>query len=91
MLQAVAVLNSPSGGTVQVCTVYGSSYGAQQRAGYTLTYKPPTVASVASTAASAVTSDISSLFGGSSSSSSSSAMPLLLIGGIGLVAFLALR
>ena len=43
MLQAVAVLNNPAGGTVQACTVYGSKYGANQRSGYTLTYTPPNI------------------------------------------------
>lgn len=62
MLQAVAVLNNPSGGSVQVCTVYGSKYGAQQRSGYTLTYTPPKISSAASS--------IASLFGGGSPSGS---------------------
>lgn len=48
MLQAVAVLNNPAGGTVQACTVYGSKYGANQRAGYTLTYTPPQISAAGS-------------------------------------------
>jgi hypothetical protein len=40
-LDAIAILNSPKGGTLNTCTVYGSGYGATQRSGYSLTYKPP--------------------------------------------------
>ena len=60
MLQAVQVLNSPTGGSVQVCTVSGSKYGAQARSGYTLTYTPPTIASTAG----GIVSSVSNLFGG---------------------------
>jgi hypothetical protein len=90
-LQAMQVFQS-GGGTVQACTVYGSSYGAQQRSGYTLTYTPPTLQSTVSSVASSVESSLSNLFGGSpstpGSSSSFSLLPLL---AIGAVAFLALR
>lgn len=69
MLQAVAVLNNPAGGSVQVCTVSGSKYGANQRSGYTLTYTPP--------AASSVSGLLSELTGGASGSSSSSTLLLI--------------
>lgn len=91
MLQALNVLNSPTGGTVQVCTVYGSGYGAQQRGGYTLTYTPPTLPSIASTAVSDVGSAISNLFGGSTPGAAGGGSSLLPLLAIGLVAFLALR
>lgn len=76
MLQAMQVLNSPTGGTVQVCAIAGSKYGANARSGYTLTYTPPTVTGISS--------DLSSLFGGGAGASSSSSMllPLLVAGAI---------
>jgi hypothetical protein len=55
MLQAVAVLNNPNGGTVTACTVYGSKYGAVQRSGYSLTYTPPKISGSISSIASALT------------------------------------
>jgi hypothetical protein len=86
MLQAVAVLNNPKGGTVQVCTVAGSKYGANQRAGYTLTYTPPTIASAASGL-------LSDLFGGGSgaagaSGSGGNSTLLLIAAGIAAAMFL---
>lgn len=84
MLQALQVLASPTGGSVKICTVFGSSYGAQLRSGYTLTYTPPTVASTVSS----VTSGIESLFGGSSAAGTSSWLPIL---AIGAAAFFLLR
>lgn len=59
--EAMALFQNPTGGTMWVCTVYGSSYGASLRSAYQLTYTPPTVTAaatasgVASTAAGAVT------------------------------------
>jgi hypothetical protein len=89
MLQALQVLNSPSGGSVQVCTVYGSKYGAQQRSGYTLTYTPPVIAGGAVGAGiSSITSDLSTLFGGSAASGGGSLLPLLAVGAL---AFFLLR
>jgi hypothetical protein len=78
MLQAVAVLNSPNGGTVTACTVSGSKYGANQRGSYTLTYTPPTLSSSAS---GAVSSLFSALTGGTPGApgSSSSLLPLALV------------
>lgn len=86
MLQALAVLNSPTGGTVQVCQVSSSSYGANARSGYTLTYSPPAIAA----GASGVTSGIASLFAapGGASASTGSILPLLAIGAL---AFLFLQ
>lgn len=75
MLQATQVLNSPTGGTVQVCAVASSSYGAASRSGYSLTYTPPTVLS------SGISSSLSSLFGGTPGSSSS-VLPLLAIAAV---------
>lgn len=49
-LEAIRVLESPTGGSVNVCTVYSSKYGASQRPGYTLTYKPPTITAAATAA-----------------------------------------
>jgi hypothetical protein len=50
-LDAIAVLSNPAGGTLNTCTVYGSGYGATQRAGYSLTYTPPPAASAAGASA----------------------------------------
>jgi hypothetical protein len=75
ILDAIAVFSNPNGGTVNVCTVYGSKYGASQRGGYSLTYKPP---------ASAVSSIESALTG----ASGGSLIPLLAIGAL---AFFALK
>lgn len=79
MLQAIQVLNSPSGGQVEVCAIARSSYGANARARYTLTYTPPTVAGVAS--------GLTSLLGGGGSSGSS----WLPLAAIALVAFMVMR
>lgn len=56
MLQAIQVLNSPAGGTVQVCAVSSSKYGASSRGSYTLTYTPPTLATTAGGILSSLTS-----------------------------------
>ena len=74
MLQAVQVLNSPQGGTVQVCTVSGSKYGANARSGYTLTFTPPQISPVSTSGG------ISNLFGGGGTAGGSSFLPLVLIG-----------
>lgn len=84
MLQALQVFASPTGGSVKVCAIAGSKYGAQQRSGYTLTYTPPTVSSMASGAV----SSLESLFGGTGGTGSSSMLPIL---AIGVAAFLLLR
>lgn len=76
---AVRIFGLPGGGTVNVCEVYGSSYGATQRNGYSLTYTPPAPAATATVAgvavpttaagvASTVASSVSALTGISSSS-----------------------
>jgi hypothetical protein len=66
ILDAIAVFSNPKGGTINVCTVYSSKYGANQRSGYSLTYTPPAIAGGAA-----------SLFGGSVGSS---VFPLLAAG-----------
>ena len=65
ILQAIAVFNSPTGGTITACQVYGAGYGYSGRASYSLTYKPPapSVTSAAGIAA-AATSVSSSLVSG---------------------------
>jgi hypothetical protein len=78
VLQAQQVFANPQGGTIQVCTVYGSKYGANLRSGYSLTYTPPKIASVSGT--------VSSLLGGGGSSSS-----LLLLGAAAIAAWMFLR
>jgi hypothetical protein len=47
ILQALSVFNSPTGGMITACTVYGSKYGAIQRGSYSLTYTPPAATSAA--------------------------------------------
>lgn len=79
MLQAIQVLNSPGGGTVQVCAVASSKYGASSRGGYTLKYTPPTIA----TTAGGILSSAASLFGGAGGTSW---LPLLAIGALALFA-----
>jgi hypothetical protein len=44
--QAIAIFNA-GGGTLNVCEVYGSGYGATTRPSYTLTYTSPTAAATA--------------------------------------------
>jgi len=78
MLQAVNVLNSPTGGTVQVCAVAGSSYGVSSRGGYSLTYTPPTIAGSVASAASGLLSDLT----GGGSGGSSLLLPLALVAGL---------
>jgi len=63
VLQAQQVFANPSGGTVQVCTVYGSKYGAQQRSGYSLTYTPPKLPVTVASAASGVVNTVESALG----------------------------
>lgn len=79
--QAVAVFQA-GGGSVKVCTVYGSKYGAAQRSGYTLTYKQPMMNSV--------TGEISSALGGSLGGSVGG-VPLWALAAAGLAAFALLR
>lgn len=62
MLQAIAVLNNPAGGSVEVCGVVGSKYGANARSGYTLTYSPR-----AGSSAAGLLSEFTGGAGGSSS------------------------
>ena len=72
-LDAISVLQSPNGGKVNVCTVYSSKYGASQRAGYTLTYTPPTI--TASATAAGVASSISSAAGEVESAATAAGLP----------------
>lgn len=90
MLEALQVLSSPTGGTVQVCAVARSSYGANARSSYTLTYTPPAVAGAGASIGTDLTSGLSSLFGGATGSAagSGSLLPVL---AIGVLAFLLLR
>ena len=83
MLQAVQVLNSPTGGTVQVCAVSRSKYGASGRQAYTLTFTPPQISPV-----SGITGGLSNLFGGGGATGvGSSFLPLVLVG---FLAYMAL-
>jgi len=77
-IQAAVAVFQAGGGTMQVPTVFSSKYGVKQRAGYSLTYSP---ASIAGSAASI----LSALTGGSSGSS------LLPIALLAIGAFLVLR
>ncbi len=61
IMAAISVFSSPTGGSVNVCTVQGSGYGAQTRAGYTLTYTPPSAASVAGVANSVTSSSVAGI------------------------------
>jgi hypothetical protein len=81
ILQAIAVFNSPTGGTITACTVYGSKYGANQRSSYTLTYTPP----AASTPAGAVNA-VSSL-----ASSTVAGLPLWMLVAAGVGVYLVAR
>lgn len=83
MLEAIAVLNSPGGGTVEVCGVSGSGYGASSRGSYTLTFSPPNLSSA--TGAS-LASGLSSMFGGTGSSTGS-LLPVLAIGALALLLY----
>jgi hypothetical protein len=83
-LEAIALLNNPKGGSVNICTVYSDKYGLAQRGGYTLTYTPPR-ASAAGSVGGAAASALSSLTGGLTGGSSVAGIPLwvLLVGGAG--------
>jgi hypothetical protein len=83
MLQALEVLNSPSGGTVQVCAIAGSKYGAQARSGYTLSYTPP----ISSGAGASIGADLSSIFGGGGPSATAAGGNLLPVLALGALAF----
>lgn len=72
MLQAIEVLNNPAGGSVQVCAVASSKYGASSRGSYSLAYTPPTVAGTAG----GILSNVSSLFGGGTTGGTPSWLPL---------------
>ena len=79
---AVQIFSSPTGGTLSVCSVSGSGYGATGRPGYSLTYTPPAPTSAAGIADSTATTLESGTIAG---------IPIwmLALGGIG--AYLALR
>jgi hypothetical protein len=57
--QAIAIFEA-GGGTLNVCPVYGSGYGGQSRASYSLTYTAPTVAQTAASATQAASTAVSS-------------------------------
>jgi hypothetical protein len=52
--QAIAIFNA-GGGTLNVCEVYGSGYGATTRASYALIYTPPAATAAASAAGTTAT------------------------------------
>jgi hypothetical protein len=93
ILQALSVFNSPTGGTITVCTVYGSGYGAFQRGSYSLTYTPPAATSAAgvlnSLAASSPAALSSAVTAVESSTVAGIPLWLLLAGGVG--AYFAMR
>jgi hypothetical protein len=78
ILQAIAVFQNPTGGTINVCTVYGSGYGLSQRGSYNLTYRPPPPAATA--IANTVTNAVSSV--GASVDSALGLSPTSTVGGI---------
>ena len=69
---AIYLFGLPTGGQLNVCTVYSSKYGASQRNGYTLNYTPPAgstasgTAAASSSVASEAASAVSALTGGTS-------------------------
>jgi hypothetical protein len=71
IVQAQQVFQA-GGGTVTVCKVYGSHYGANARESYTLTYKPPS--------AETITSALAAIASGAGLGGSSSLLPLLAAG-----------
>ncbi len=75
IMAAIAVFSSPTGGSVNVCVVQGSGYGAVTRAGYMLTYTPPSPTSVAGVASSLTSSSVGGI-----------PVWLLLAGGLGIYA-----
>jgi hypothetical protein len=93
ILQALAVFNSPTGGTITACNVSGSSYGANTRGSYNLTYTPPPAASVAgvSNALSSLAAASPAALAADIQTSTVAGVPLwlLLAGGVG--AFLYFR
>ena len=92
---AISVLQKPGGGSVNVCTVYGSSYGAMQRNQYTLTYTPPPPppAAVATGSAAPTSTGVATSAPAVASSATTTilGLPWYLVVGGGVAAFLALR
>jgi gas vesicle protein len=81
ILQAVQVFNSPTGGTITVCGVASSKYGASARSSYTLTYSPPTFAGQAGGLISELTSGFTTGAGGGGTTSAL-LLPLALVAGL---------
>lgn len=79
--QAIQIFQN-GGGTLAVCPVYGSKYGTNSRASYTLTYAPPALSPAAS--------ELSAAGAALTSGGAIAGIPLWAIA-VGLVAFLALR
>jgi hypothetical protein len=52
---AAYLFGLPTGGTLNVCTVYASKYGASQRSQYSVTYTPPAASSAGGVAVAAAT------------------------------------
>jgi hypothetical protein len=90
ILQAIAVFQNPAGGTISVCTVYGSGYGLSQRSSYNLAYTPPPVSAVVSGTLASAGSAVDSALG-LSSTSTVAGIPtwLLLVGGAAALMYYA--
>lgn len=91
---AIYLFQKPGGGSLNVCTVYSSKYGASQRSSYTLTYTPPapsTVAGATAAASSGISTALASLTGASATTPEILGLPWYVVVGGGLAAFLAMR
>lgn len=87
--QALAVFASPTGGTVNVCQVYGSKYGGTARGSYSLTYTPPAATAAAGLASSA--SALTASLGSSALGSTVAGIPLWLILAAGVGVYVVAR
>jgi hypothetical protein len=93
---AIAAFGNPHGGTISVCTVYGSSYGATQRNQYSLTFTPPPpTAAVSATGATASSPAVAATSGLVATNTTGTmtilGVPWYLLAGGGVAAWLALR
>lgn len=97
---AIYLFQKPGGGSLNVCTVYSSKYGAKQRSSYTLTYTPPKAPAAApgtapspgtTSATDTVNAALASLTGASATTPEILGLPWYVLVGGGALAFLALR
>jgi hypothetical protein len=78
---AIRILGLSQGGSVNVCTVYGSGYGATQRNGYSLSYAAPKIAAPVATATGTTSTAATAAIASSTVASEAAAAVSALTGG----------